>query len=96
MGRYKKAVKDAIALKWHYFRREQADLVTWGTLKLQFNVSSAGEVRNVEITKNEANKVLVNFTMKAITEAEIPPMPGEVSGELGDEDLVIRYEIIIY
>lgn len=96
MGRYKKEVKDAIAVKWHSFRKEQADLVTWGTLKLQFMVASSGEVRNVEITKNEANKVLVNFTLKAITEAELPPMPTEVSEELGDEDLIIRYEIIIY
>lgn len=96
MGRYKKAVKDAIAVKWHSFRKEQADLVTWGTLKLQFQVASSGEVRNVKITKNEANKVLVNFTLKAITEADLPAMPTEVSEELGDEDLIIRYEIIIY
>ena len=96
MGRYKKAVRDAISAKWHRYRQDNADFVTWGILKLEFSVDPAGRVRNLEITKNEANAMLAEFTLRAIREAKLPPMPEDVAKSLGSQGLVIQYDIIIY
>lgn len=96
VGRYKKSVRDAISQRWHRYRQDNADFVTWGILKLEFSVDASGRVRDLEITKNEANAMLAEFTLKAIREAKLPPMPGEVAKSLGSRGLVIQYDIIIY
>lgn len=96
VGRYKKAVRDAISQRWHRYRQDNADFVTWGILKLEFSVDASGRVRDLEITKNEANAMLAEFTLKAIREAKLPPMPEDVAKSLGSRGLVIQYDIIIY
>lgn len=96
MGRYKKAVNDAISATWHRYRQDNADSVTWGMLKVEFTVDAAGQVQGLEITKNEANAVLAEFSLRAIRDAELPPMPAEVMDSVGTSGLVIQYDIIIY
>jgi len=71
-------------------------LITWGILKLEFSVDRAGRVRDLQITKNEANAMLAEFSLRAIREAELPPMPAEVAESVGAKGLVIQYDIIIY
>jgi outer membrane biosynthesis protein TonB len=96
VGRYKKAVRDSISATWHRYRRDHAEFVTWGILKLEFSVDPTGRVRNLEITKNEANAILAEFSLRAIRDAKLPPMPEEVARSLGSQGLVIQYDIIIY
>lgn len=96
MGRYKKRVRDLISQKWHRYRQDNADFVTWGILKLEFTVDPSGRVRNLEITKNEANSILAEFSLRAIRDADLPPMPPEVAESVGSKGLVIQYDIIIY
>ncbi len=96
LGRYKKQIRDLIAAKWHRYRQEHAEAVTWGILKLEFSVDPDGRVRDLHITKNEANATLVEFSLKAIREANLPPMPTEVAKSVGSRGLVIRYDIITY
>ena len=96
MGKYKKAVRDVISAKWHEYRQKNVDLITWGILKLEFSVDRAGRVRDLQITKNEANAMLAEFSLRAIREAELPPMPAEVAESVGAKGLVIQYDIIIY
>ena len=96
MGKYKKAVRDVISAKWHEYRHKNADFVTWGILKLEFSVDAAGRVHDLQITKNEANAMLAEFSLRAIREAELPPMPAEVAESVGAKGLVIQYDIIIY
>lgn len=96
VGRYKKAVRDSISATWHRYRQDNAEFVTWGILKLEFSVDSSGRVRNLEITKNEANAMLAEFSLRAIRDAKLPPMPEEVAKTLGSQGLVIQYDIIIY
>jgi len=96
VGRYKKAVRDSISATWHRYRRDHAEFVTWGILKLEFSVDPNGRVRNLEITKNEANAILAEFSLRAIRDAKLPPMPEEVARSLGSQGLVIQYDIIIY
>lgn len=96
MGRYKNEVRKAIAAKWHRYRRDNADFVTWGILKVEFSVDPVGRVKNLQITKNEANAMLAEFSLKAIRDAELPPMPPDVAKSVGAKGLVIQYDIIIY
>ncbi len=96
MGRYKKAVRDAISQRWHRYRQDNADFVTWGILKIEFSVDPAGRVRNLRITKNEANAMLAEFSLRAIRDAQLPPMPPDVAASVGAKGLVIQYDIIIY
>lgn len=96
MGKYKKAVRDVISAKWHEYRQKNADFVTWGILKLEFSVDARGKVHDLQITKNEANAMLAEFSLRAIRDAELPPMPAEVAESVGAKGLVIQYDIIIY
>lgn len=96
LGKYKKSVRDAISQKWHRYKQDNADFVTWGILKLEFSVDRHGRVNNLQITKNEANAILAEFSLKAIREAKLPPMPDDVAESVGAQGLVIQYDIIIY
>ena len=96
LGKYKKAVRDVISAKWHEYRQKNADQVTWGILKLEFSVDASGRVNDLQITKNEANAILAEFSLRAIRESDLPPMPAEVADSVGAKGLVIHYDIIIY
>jgi hypothetical protein len=96
LGKYKKSVRDAISEKWHRYKQENADLVSWGILKVQFNVDREGKVNQLQITKNEANATLAEFSLKAIRDARVPPMPDDVARSVGAQGLIIHYDIIIY
>ncbi len=96
LGRYKKAVTDAVAEKWHSYREQSADPVTWGTLRLQFIINPEGKVMNLKVTENEGNELLLDLTLKAIAEAEFEPMSDEVAAQLGASGLTMKYDVIIY
>ncbi len=96
MGEYKQAVRDAVAGKWHLYRAEKEGTVIWGMLKLTFRVDRNGEVQQLQITKNEANATLLDISLRAIRESELPPMPPEVAEAVGEDGLEIRYDIITY
>ena len=96
LGLYQKAVRDVIAATWHRYRQDNAEVVTWGILKLKFMVDRDGQVNNLQITKNEANAILAEFSLKAIRDAKLPAMPADVAKSVGSQGLVIHYDIIIY
>lgn len=96
LGRYKKAVIDAIAERWHQNRKKNSESVTWGSLHLTFSVNSEGEVSKLMVTENKGNDTLLDLTLKAIAEAKLPPMPDEVEHALGKAGLAMNYDVIIY
>lgn len=96
MGEYKQAVRNAVAKKWHRYRAEKEGTVIWGMLKLTFRVDRNGEVQQLQITKNEANATLLDISLRAIRESDLPSMPPGVAEEAGEEGLEIRYDIITY
>ena len=96
VGKYKKAVNQAIGKKWHEYRQDRADHVTWGVLQLKFRVTPAGKVQDLVITKKEATELVTEFSLLAIAEAKIPRMPDDVAAELGNRGLEMHYNIVIY
>ncbi|MEM9281470.1 MAG: hypothetical protein AAGA96_06575 [Verrucomicrobiota bacterium] len=96
IGRYKKQVHDAIGKVWYRYHAKYRDSATWGVLKLEFRVDKAGKVHGLRVVKNEANSVMVEFSLEAVLDADIPLMPKEVADELGIGGLDLSYDFIIY
>ncbi|HYF36433.1 MAG TPA: hypothetical protein VD994_14155, partial [Prosthecobacter sp.] len=97
-GIYKSAVQAALAQRWHKYHRLTRDAVTFGSLKVEFYVNREGEVQDLKIVSNpqDADARMTDFTLRAIRDAEIPPIPEEVLPLLDDERMKVEYEIIIY
>jgi len=96
VGRYKKSVQEAIARKWHHYRHQHGEYVSWGVLKLECRVDSRGKVHGLRVVENRANAIIADFSLRAILDADLPPMPPEVAEELGIGGLQLKYDIIIY
>ncbi|HUE96173.1 MAG TPA: hypothetical protein VMN39_05915 [Longimicrobiaceae bacterium] len=96
VGRYGKAVSQAIERRWHLYRMDHADFVNYGSIKLQFQIDGEGRPLNLRIVENSANAVMTDFTLNAVLHASIPPIPKEVSEILEDGKFNITYDIIVY
>ena len=99
-GRYIREVNSQVERKWHLFRALRRDMVTPGNLKLEFYINAKGKVENLRIVDGaESTTLLSEFTVRAIREAEIPPMPKEVQELLPIMDkqrLKMVYNVLIY
>jgi TonB family protein len=78
-GRFEKAVQDAIGSRWYYYVRERSDLINIGTVQIKFYVRSDGKVEDVKVLRNSSNETLASTSLQSIIEANIPPMPDELS-----------------
>lgn len=98
VGRYMRQVTSAVEKKWHNLRRKNADAVTFGSLKLRFNVLPDGGVQPPTLLSDpkEADARMVDFTLRAILEAEIPPIPQDLLPLLEGGRLEVEYDVLIY
>ncbi|MEM7011165.1 MAG: hypothetical protein AAF585_06745 [Verrucomicrobiota bacterium] len=96
LGAYKKKVSQAIERRWHQLRLQNMQYVTFGSLKVAFEVNSGGKVSRMRVVHDDSNAVMTDFSLKAINSADIPPMPPEVSTLLGNDGLEITYDIIVF
>ncbi|MEM8953262.1 MAG: hypothetical protein AAGD22_03835 [Verrucomicrobiota bacterium] len=96
LGRYKQAVSAAIGRLWHRYRQDNMDFVVFGSLKLEFKIDPNGTPRELRVTDNDANEIMANFSMRAVMDADIPPMPEEIIGILDNGMLDVTYDVIIY
>jgi hypothetical protein len=95
-GKYEAAVRAAVAKKWHQYRSQNGDFVTYGFLKLRCRVDRHGNVHDLEVVENKANAILTDFSLRAILDADVPAMPEELAREYGPKGLELNYDIIIY
>jgi hypothetical protein len=97
MGRYMRKVTAAIEKEWNRKRVTKSDFVTYGNIRLKFFVDHAGKVRELRIDNpDKANPVMQDFTLSAVLEAPIPPIPKNLLSDLTDGRLPVTYDIIIY
>ncbi len=98
VGRYMRQVTSAVEKKWHTLRRRNADAVTFGSLKLRFNVLPSGDVDPPRLLSDPkaADARMVDFTLRAILEAEIPPIPQDLLPLLEGGRLEVEYDVLIY
>lgn len=96
IGKYKKAVNQAIGRKWHQYRIDRGADVTWGLIRIKFFVTPKGNVRSLRIIEKDATELVTEFSLRAIVDAKIPSMPPEVAAQLGGQGLEMNYNIVIY
>ncbi len=99
-GRYIRQVTGQVEKKWHLYRLLRRDGVTYGSLEIVFYVNKKGKVEGLRVVNDkESNPVLTGFTLQAIRDAVIPPIPADVIPTLpmnDQERLKIEYNVLIY
>ncbi len=100
MGRYIRQVTGMVDKKWHHYCMLRRDGVTYGHLEIVFYVNKKGKVEDLRvINSKESNPVLTGLTLRAIMDAEIPPIPKEVLPSLPMNDpgrLKMEYNALVY
>jgi hypothetical protein len=96
LGRYRKAVDDALEKKWHQYYQRNRDAAEPGKIGLRFFVNKNGKVEDFQFVFTEATPLVQEFTLRAIQEAVIPPIPPEVLRELQGERLLMEPDVVIY
>jgi outer membrane biosynthesis protein TonB len=95
LGRYKKALSDAIGSRWYYYVNDAMDMVSMGTVQMRFTVDAQGRVQNVRVLNNTANEALASVSVRSIIEAEIPPIPKDIAPSLAGGQLEVDYSFSI-
>ena len=95
LGRYKKAVSDAIGSRWYYYVKSQMGLLNIGTVDIRFTILSNGKVKAPQILNNSSNESFASVSLSAIVQAEIPPIPPEVEAVLENGRIEIDYSFSI-
>ncbi|MDI1313261.1 hypothetical protein [Prosthecobacter sp.] len=100
LGRYYRQVTGQVEKKWHVYLHLRRDGATPGYLKIVFYVNKKGKVEGLRVVNaKESNPILTELTVRAIQDAEIPPMPANVLPSLpmnDQERLKIDYDALIY
>lgn len=97
-GLYTRQVTGAVEKKWHRYVRLARDSVTFGRVRFRFYVDQRGKPQDLRILSDarDADPRMREITLRAILDADIPPMPAELIPELEDGRLKIEYEAIVY
>ena len=95
LGRYKKMLSDAIGSRWYYYVTEQLGLLNVGTVEIRFVVRENGNVERVQVLRNSSNESFAACTVRAIMEADIPPIPKELVPMLEGSRIEIEYSFTI-
>ena len=95
LGRYKKMLSDAIGSRWYYYVTEQLGLLNVGTVEVRFMVRENGKVERVQVLRNSSNESFAACTVRAIMEADIPPIPKELVPMLEGNRIEIEYSFTI-
>ena len=90
LGRYQKIVADSIGSRWYTYVDQKRDLITIGTLHLQFVVDRSGRIKNLKVTENSSNEAFASVCVQSVLEAHLPPIPPDVAQSLPPEGLEIE------
>jgi len=90
LGRYQKIVADSIGSRWYTYVDQKRDLISIGTLHLQFVVDRSGRIKNLKVTENSSNEAFASVCVQSVLEAHLPPIPPDVAQSLPPEGLEIE------
>ncbi len=96
LGRYKKAISDAVGSRWYYYIHQRSDLITVGTVRITFYVNEKGRVEDALIASNTANNTFASVCMQSVTEAQIPLPPPDVLPSLNGGRLETGFTFVLY
>jgi len=98
LGRYRKAISDAIGSNWNYYISSRMDMFSLGSVTVLFNIDKNGKARNPRVLSNTSNESFEIVTIESIRAAEIPPIPPDVLPTLegGQIEIDFTFSIISY
>ena len=98
LGAYMRQVTGAVEQKWHLYVRLGKDSVTFGRVRFRFFVDKKGTPQDLKILSDarDADPRMRELTLRAILDAQIPPIPPDLLPTLDDGRVKIEYEAIIY
>ena len=96
MGRYQKAVSDAIGMLWYYKTGQDAAEIGTGTVKIHFYITRDGHIRDVKFTGGNPNGTLGLISEQSISEAQIEPIPDEIATVLDGGSLEYEMSFSMY
>lgn len=96
IGRYKKAVADAIGSRWYYYVDERMGLLSIGTVDVTFKVTASGKVTGLRVVHSNGNESLTDCSLRSIMDAKLPPIPPDVVPTIQNGCLEIDYSFTIY
>ena len=88
-------LSDAIGSRWYFYVNEQMGLLTMGTVDLRFIVTASGKAQKVQVVRNSSNESFAACSVRAVVEAEIPPIPAELVPMLENGRIEIDYSFTI-
>lgn len=98
LGRYMRQVTGAVERKWHLYVRLGKDSVNFGRVRFRFYVDPKGVPQDLKILSDarDADPRMRELTLRAILDAQIPPIPPDLLPTLEDGRVKIEYEAIVY
>lgn len=98
LGRYMRQVTGAVERKWHLYVRLGKDSVNFGRVRFRFYVDPKGVPQDLRILSDarDADPRMRELTLRAILDAQIPPIPSDLLPTLEDGRVKIEYEAIVY
>jgi TonB family protein len=78
LGKYRKAVHDAIGSRWYYYVKQNGYMANIGTARVDAQVSPEGKITNLRVVSNSSNEVFANICLQSFQEAQIPPIPPDL------------------
>ena len=96
LGRYQKAVSDAIGSRWYYYMNKKMDLVSIGTAHLEAEVDAKGHVQKLRVVSNNANEAFANICLQSFQEAHIPPIPPDLIATLPEGRMSVDFSFTAY
>lgn len=92
LGRYQATISRAVEIEWQRNCVRHRDFITPGFLTVRFFVETSGKVRSVQFVGDmETGEVQKGFTLNAIRNATIPPMPKALRKEYDDDPLELMF-----
>jgi outer membrane biosynthesis protein TonB len=96
LGRYQKALSDAIGSRWYYYMKSKGDLVSIGTAHIEAQVDAQGHVQNLRVVSNNANEAFANICLQSFQEAHIPPIPPDLIATLPEGRMPVDFSFTSY
>lgn len=87
LGRYKKAVNDAIGSRWYRYTAQKTTLIAPGSVRVSFSIDSKGRPVGVRSESNTSNASFADLCEQAIREADIAVPPPDLMEPLLDGKL---------
>ncbi|MFZ4483988.1 MAG: hypothetical protein ACOYOL_08425 [Chthoniobacterales bacterium] len=95
LGRYRKAISDAIGTSWYHHIGSRMDMFNYGTITVVFIIDRNGKARRPKVVSNTSNESFEIVTLESILSAEIPPIPPDILPTLEGGQIEIDYSFSI-